>query len=78
MLLEALASGTPVASFPVQGPAEILGTSGAGVLSEDLATACLAALDIDRAAARRRSLRYTWAASARQFLDNVTQARRPV
>ncbi len=52
VLLEALACGVPVAAYPVQGPIDIIGDSGAGVLSNDLRAACLAALDIPRDAAR--------------------------
>ena len=74
VLLEALASGTPVAAFPVSGPRDVLDGSDAGVLSDDLARACREALGIPRERARALSLRYTWAASARQFLDNVQRA----
>jgi glycosyltransferase involved in cell wall biosynthesis len=52
VLIEALASGLPVAGYPVAGPLDVIGDSGAGVLSEDLRAACLAALDIPRERAR--------------------------
>jgi glycosyltransferase involved in cell wall biosynthesis len=77
VLIEALASGLPVAAYPVAGPLDVVGQSGAGVLSEDLGAACLAALKIPRALAREHSLRFTWAESARQFLDNIEQSRPP-
>ena len=41
VLLEALASGLPVAAFPVAGPRDVIGTAPVGVLHEDLRTACL-------------------------------------
>ena len=44
VLLEALASGVPVAAFPVPGPLDIIGDSGVGVLDRDLGKAALAAL----------------------------------
>lgn len=75
VLLEALACGVPVAAYPVMGPLDVIGDTGAGVLSEDLKEAALDALDIPREHCRRVALNYTWAASARQFMDNVTQAR---
>ncbi|HXW72679.1 MAG TPA: glycosyltransferase family 1 protein [Methylocella sp.] len=75
VLVEALASGLPVAAYPVMGPLDVIGKSGAGVLDEDLRSACLAALDIPREKARAHALTYTWANSARQFLDNVLVAR---
>ncbi len=75
VLLEALASGLPVAAFPVQGPTDVIGDSDAGVLDEDLGFACRQALAVPRERARAFSLNYTWAESARQFLENVLSAR---
>lgn len=66
--LEALASGVPVAAFPVTGPLDVLGGSGVGALDEDLRAACLAALAIPRAACRAFALTRSWEASAREFL----------
>jgi len=74
VLLEALSCGTPVAAFPVPGPCDVIGSSGAGALSEDLRTACLRALTIPRDAARAHALRYSWDASAQQFISNVKKA----
>jgi glycosyltransferase involved in cell wall biosynthesis len=76
VLIEALASGLPVAAFPVAGPLDVIGDSGAGVLSEDLRSACLQALDIKHEAARAHSLQFTWEESARQFLGNIEGSRR--
>jgi glycosyltransferase involved in cell wall biosynthesis len=74
VLLEAMACGLPVAAFPVAGPLDVVDASGAGVLSEDLQAACLAAASIPRAAPRAHALTFTWEASARQFLSNVALA----
>jgi 1,2-diacylglycerol 3-alpha-glucosyltransferase/glucuronosyltransferase len=75
VLIEALASGLPVAAFPVPGPLDVIGDSGAGALSEDLRGACLSALEIPREKAREHSLQFTWAESARQFLANIEASR---
>jgi glycosyltransferase involved in cell wall biosynthesis len=75
VLLEALACGLPVAALPVPGPIDVIGSSGAGVLDADLRAACLAALDIPREKAREHALTFTWANSARQFLDNILIAK---
>jgi glycosyltransferase involved in cell wall biosynthesis len=75
VLIEALACGLPVAALPVPGPLDVIGQSGAGVLDTDLRAACLAALEIPRDKARAHALDFTWAKSARQFLDNVKIAR---
>ena len=74
VLIEALASGLPVAAFPAPGPIDVVGP-GAGVLSEDLRAACMEALTIPREAAREYSMRYTWKESARQFLENIESSR---
>ena len=75
VIIEALASGTPVAGFPVTGPVDIVGDGVGGIVSEDLRQAALAALEIDRAAARARAMRYTWTACAEMYLDNIRAAR---
>lgn len=74
VLLEALASGLPVAAYPVMGPLDILGDSDAGILDEDLRAACLGALEIDPVAARELALSFSWRRSAMQFLDNIRLA----
>ena len=75
VLVEAMASGLPVAAFPVTGPLDVVGDSGAGALSEDLREACLAALEIPRETAHAHSLKFTWRESARQFLRHIADAR---
>jgi hypothetical protein len=69
VLLEALASGLPVAAYPVTGPLDVVGE--AGVLSQDLGQAARAALAISRDAARQRALGYSWRACAEMFLGHV-------
>lgn len=74
VLIEAMASGLPVAAFPAPGPIDVVGPD-AGVLDDDLRTACLKALTIPREAARQYSMRFTWRESARQFLENIEASR---
>ncbi len=74
VLIEAMASGLPVAAFPVPGPIDVVGPD-AGVLDDDLRSACLKALTIPREAARQYSMRFTWRESARQFLENIEASR---
>ncbi len=74
-ILEALASGVPVAAYPVMGPVDIIEEgSGAGALNDDLREACLAALACSRAAAHAHARKFTWEAASRQFLTNVIKA----
>ena len=71
VMLEALASGLPVAAYPAPGPIDVIGDSGAGVLDPDLRTAVLAALAIPREHCRSHALRFTWRECARQFLEQL-------
>ncbi len=71
VLLEALASGTPVAAYPVTGPLDVIGQSPVGALDEDLRAACLRALGADRGAARIHAERFSWAACAQRFRDSL-------
>jgi glycosyltransferase involved in cell wall biosynthesis len=73
VVLEALASGLPVAAYPVTGPKDILGESPhpVGALHEDLQVAALAALNIDRAGCRPHAETYSWTACAQKFMDNL-------
>src|SRR5262252_1813674 len=69
--LEALASGVPIAAFPVTGPKDVVADHPIGVLSEDLRAACLGALDLSRDACRAFALNYSWENSARQFIGHL-------
>jgi glycosyltransferase involved in cell wall biosynthesis len=71
VLLEALASGTPVAAHPVTGPIDVIGSAPVGVLDEDLRKAALAALEIPRDKCRDYSLNFTWAKSTDAFLAHL-------
>jgi glycosyltransferase involved in cell wall biosynthesis len=71
VLLEALASGVPVAAFPVTGPRDVLGSVPVGVLNDDLRLACLAALRISPQACLEFAAEHTWEVSARAFIENM-------
>jgi glycosyltransferase involved in cell wall biosynthesis len=78
VMLEAMACGTPVAAYPVDGPLEVLNTQGGhkgGVLHVDLQQAFAAALDVDRAHARERALAFSWRQAGQMFQDNLVAAR---
>ncbi|MBN9428016.1 MAG: glycosyltransferase family 1 protein [Burkholderiales bacterium] len=67
VLLEAMGCGLPVAAYPVAGPLDVVGDSGAGVLRDDLREACMAALAIDRDHARRHAMSRTWSQATERF-----------
>lgn len=80
VLLEALASGVPIAAFPVTGPIDVVGPNitqnsitgeKVAVLSDDLKEACVKALALDRSDCRAFALAQSWQASAAQFFGHI-------
>ncbi len=74
VILEALASGVPVAAFPVVGPMDVLKDSGAGAMDEDLGVAVRKALEITPEAARAHALKFSWDTCVDQFVSNLATA----
>ncbi|MEL0276126.1 MAG: glycosyltransferase family 1 protein [Deltaproteobacteria bacterium] len=71
VLLESIASGTPVAAFPVPGPQDVLKPGVDGVLSENLKDACLSALRLDRNVVHRSSKDWDWDTCFQTFLSHL-------
>ena len=71
VLLEALASGVPVAAYPVTGPRDVIDGAPVGCLDDDLASAARRALALSPQACRDYALNFSWDVSARQFLSNL-------
>jgi glycosyltransferase involved in cell wall biosynthesis len=74
VMLEALASGVPVAAFPVTGPLDVFGLAEAGeseigCLSENLAEAAARALGKAPERCRAHALKFSWDTVVGQFLD---------
>jgi glycosyltransferase involved in cell wall biosynthesis len=74
VLLEAMASGLPVAAYPVTGPKDVVLDGVTGVLDQDLGRACARALLLDREVCRVEGAKHSWAEATRQFLTNVREA----
>ncbi|HZD25265.1 MAG TPA: glycosyltransferase, partial [Alphaproteobacteria bacterium] len=71
VLLEALASGVPVAAYPVTGPRDVINGHPVGCLDTDLGRAARGALKIDPRACRAFAVKHSWRACTAQFLDNL-------
>src|SRR5262249_19637903 len=71
VLLEALASGVPVAAFPVTGPIDVAADPTVGCLDWDLAKAARAALEKRPQDCRAHAETYSWRACAELFLANL-------
>jgi glycosyltransferase involved in cell wall biosynthesis len=62
VMIEAMAQGTPVAAYPVQGPIDIIENGVNGWMDNDLSTAVEHCLTIDRAGVKQASQQWTWEA----------------
>lgn len=80
VMLEAMAAGTPVAAFPVDGPSEVMGALSGGVeggaLDNDLHLAWQTALATPRHQARLRAQAFGWEAATESFIQHLVPARR--
>ncbi len=83
--IEALASGLPVAAFPVPGPLDIIGPSGCGAnggtrsigaLDENLARAIERALAADRSVCREEAAHYDWSRCTQAFVAGLAVTER--
>jgi len=73
-MIEAMACGTPVAAYPVQGPLDVIDPD-TGVMDEDLATAVRKALDLNRVSVEAVSQRWSWESAWEIFKQNLVSAK---
>lgn len=71
VMLEALASGVPVAAYPVQAPKDVIRNDQIGILNNDLQQAAIKALSLNSQTCRQYALGYTWEKCTQQFVDNL-------
>lgn len=74
VILEAMASGTPVAAFDSTGPKDVIPNSAAGTITPvdgDLTAGALACLDLKRDDCRAHAETFSWRAVAEAFLQNL-------
>lgn len=79
VIIEALATGTPVAGYPVAGPLDILGPDGCapgvrvGAIADDIGSAMLAAMTANRADCARYGASFSWERSCDEFLAALVE-----
>lgn len=71
VLIEAMASGLPVAAYPVMGPIDVVEHGRTGWLDKDLARAVHKCLDLSPRDCREHALGYSWQRSLEQYLDSL-------
>lgn len=69
VMLEALASGVPVAAYPVPGPLDVITDTRVGCLNDSIEDAARTALTLDRTACREFALGYSWDQCSDLFLS---------
>ncbi len=75
VMLEAMASGTPVAAYPVTGPRDVVIEGVNGALDQDLGVAVQRALAVPRDACRPFALAHGWRVVARRMEKSLNSTR---
>ena len=72
--IEAMACGTPVAAYPVQGPLDVIDQYKTGVMNDTLEYAVKECLDLDREQVYTGSSRWSWEHAWEIFRDNLVES----
>ena len=75
VMIEAMACGTPVAAFPVQGPLDVVDQGVTGFMEKDLATAVHRCMGLNRDKVWEGSQRWTWEKAWEIFRDNLVSVK---
>jgi glycosyltransferase involved in cell wall biosynthesis len=71
VMIEAMACGTPVAAYPVQGPLDVIDEGVTGCMNNELKQAVKDALMLSRNLVYQGSQRWTWERAWEIFRDNL-------
>ena len=75
VMIEAMACGTPVAAYPVQGPLDVIDQGVTGIMDNDLESAVKQCLTLDRNLVHKGSLRWTWQSAWDIFKNNLAKVK---
>lgn len=73
VMVEALASGIPVAAYPVSGPIDVITSDKVGALDNDLKRAAMSALSLNADDCREYALNYSWENCARALESHLVR-----
>lgn len=73
VMADAMASGVPVAAYPVSGPVDVVAHGRSGILDLDLSSACSRPLSLDRREVRQHALGFSWESATQQFQRHLHQ-----
>ena len=73
VMIEAMACGTPVAAFPVQGPEDVVDEGITGCLNDDLKQAVKDAMMLNRQKVWEGSARWSWQRAWEIFRNNLVE-----
>jgi glycosyltransferase involved in cell wall biosynthesis len=71
VMLEAMACGVPVATYPVEGPLDVIKNGVNGWMDEDLKNAATKALTVSKKSCRKYAEQYSWDICTQQFLNLI-------
>jgi glycosyltransferase involved in cell wall biosynthesis len=71
VMIEAMACGTPVAAYPVQGPKDVIDQGITGFMDKDLKSAVDKCVQLNRTQVWEGSKRWTWEKAWEIFRDNL-------
>lgn len=75
VMIEAMACGTPVAAYPVQGPIDVVEQDVTGVMDLNLESAVKKSLALNRETVYNGSLKWSWERAWQIFRDNLVEAK---
>ena len=71
VMIEAMACGTPVAAYPVDGPRDVVDEGKTGYMENNLASAVHRCLGLNRNTVEQYSQRWSWESAWEIFKNNI-------